>query len=169
MSNDPTRVEGDAEAAPPIADAPTAVPSPAARARPLDVPPGTRVEIDLTDEAVRTHGGRLTIDLTAPPSPWARLASPLGLLLLVNALNVIDAGLTILWIEMGVAIEGNPIVDTIGFPAKVVGVALGSYVVYRLRPRALWLPIAVLGAVNVYHLLGGAWYVVLPALGSALG
>lgn len=134
--------------------------------RPLDVPSGARVEVDVTDEAVRTDGGRLTISLPEPRRAWwVWLTAPLGLLALTNALNVIDAGLTILWIEMGVAIEGNPVVDAIGFPAKVVGVAIGSYVVYRLRPRALWVPIAVLAAVNTYHLLGAAWFVLRPVLG----
>ncbi|QBI21171.1 hypothetical protein ER308_17405 [Egibacter rhizosphaerae] len=140
---------------------------PRREAEPLPQAPGAHVEIDVTDEAVRTDGGRVVIDLTPGDrgSAKAQLTSPLGLLVLCNVLNVLDAGLTILWIDMDVAVEGNPIVDTIGFPAKVVGVAIGSWIVYRVRPRVLWLPIVVLAAVNAYHLLGAVWFVLLPTLG----
>lgn len=91
--------------------------------------------------------GRLISAAAALP-PW-------GLVALTNVLNVTDAGLTILWIELGVAVEGNPVVNAIGFPAKVVGVAVGSVVVSLLRPRWLWVPIVALGLVNLYHLIAG--------------
>jgi hypothetical protein len=104
------------------------------------------------------------VDLTTPGGaaspPRARPAStfvhPVVLLLGVNALNVLDAALTMLWIHMGIAVEANPVVDAIGFPAKVVGVAVGSYLVYRLRPRWLLAPVAVLAVVAVYHVVGAA-------------
>lgn len=131
------------------------------------MPPGgeTRAVVDLTDEAVARHGGPV-LDLAAgsagPASVRVRartapaLLRPLGLLVAVNALNVLDAALTVLWIEMGIAVEGNPLVDAIGFPAKVVVVAVGSYVVYRLRPRWLLVPVVALAAVCAYHLVGAA-------------
>ena len=138
------------------------------------------VVIDLTDATLARHGGPV-VELPARVSPQvdpapaaaptgparsalATLAgSPLALLLTVNVLNVLDAALTVLWIEMGIALEANPVVDAIGFPAKVVAVAIGSYVVYRLRPRWLLVPIAALAAVCVYHVVGAA--VVLAWLG----
>lgn len=125
--------------------------------------PDAQVVIDLTDAAVARHGGPV-IDLAGgspgvaalPGRPAPALLSPLALLLAVNLLNVADAALTVLWIEMGIAVEANPVVDLIGFPAKVVGVAIGSYVVYRLRPRWLLVPIAALALVCVYHVAGAA-------------
>lgn len=132
---------------------------------------GENVVIDLTDATVARHGGaRLDatgVSVAAPAVPrstatWrGRLASPLGLLLVLNALNVVDAALTVLWIDLGIAREANPVVEAIGFPAKVVGVAVLSYAGYLLRPRALLVPIVVLGLVVAYHLIG-ATVVVLP-------
>ena len=130
--------------------------------------------IDLTDATVdRVGGARLDATgvgvagrpaVRAAPTWRQRLMSPLGLLLTVNVLNVVDAVLTVLWIELGIAREANPIVDAIGFPAKVVGVALLSYVAYLLRPRALLVPIVALGLVVVYHVVG-ATVVLVPAGG----
>ena len=133
------------------------------------------VVIDLTDATVdRTGGpvvtlgdstvvaatGTLALDPDTRAAPTRALAalmgSPLALLVAVNALNVADAALTVLWIEMGIALEANPIVDAMGFPAKVVVVAVGSYAVYRLRPRWLIVPIVALALVCVYHLAGAA-------------
>lgn len=138
--------------------------------RPVDPAPGRQlgaaggaevdVEIDLTDATVAQHGGpiiTLRDRVTRSDGPLAALmASPLALLVTVNALNVVDAALTILWIEMGIALEANPIVDAVGFPAKVFAVGIGSYLVYRVRPRWLIVPIAALAAVCVYHVVGAA-------------
>lgn len=126
-------------------------------------PRDSHVVIDLTDATLARHGGAV-LDLAAEPAsvgapparPAAALLSPLALLLAVNLLNVLDAALTVLWIQMGIAVEANPIVEAVGFPAKVVGVAAGSYVVYRLRPRWLLVPIAALTLVFLYHLVGAA-------------
>lgn len=126
---------------------------------PAAADPDSRVVIDVTDAAVARHGASV-LDLAPPPAATARPTSavlrPLALLVAVNALNVVDAALTMLWIEMGIAVEANPVVETIGWPAKLVGVAAGSYVVYRLRPRWLLVPAAALTAVCVYHVVGAA-------------
>ncbi len=116
--------------------------------------------VTLGDSPVVSGAGLLTLHPDTRAAPKGALAvlmgSPLALLVMVNALNVADAALTVLWIEMGIALEANPIVDAMGFPAKVVLVAVGSYAVYRLRPRWLIVPIVALALVCVYHLAGAA-------------
>ncbi len=55
------------------------------------------------------------------------------------------------------AAEANPVVvDIIGLPGKVVLVAVASWLLYRLRPRALWWPTTALAVVFVWHLAG--WF-----------
>ena len=116
--------------------------------------------VTLGDSPVVAAAGSLALDRDTRAAPRGALAalmgSPLALLVVINALNVADATLTVLWIEMGIALEANPIVDAMGFPAKVAVVAVGSYVVFRLRPRWLIVPIVALALVCVYHLVGAA-------------
>jgi hypothetical protein len=66
---------------------------------------------------------------------------------LLSALNVADAWLTTIALQEGVAVEANPVVRAIGMPGKVLLVAAAGWLVYRLRPRALVVPIAALCAV----------------------
>jgi hypothetical protein len=76
---------------------------------------------------------------------------PLVLLVLVNALNVADALLTIMGESRGTLVETNPLVAELGLIPKVVGVALASWLAYRLRPRWLLVPAIVLACVLIYH------------------
>jgi hypothetical protein len=66
------------------------------------------------------------------------------LLWVLNALNIADALLTLVALRSGVAVEGNPVVRTIGMPGKIVLVAAAGWLISRLRPKALWIPIAAL-------------------------
>jgi hypothetical protein len=66
------------------------------------------------------------------------------------ALNAVDAALTTIALRRGAAVEANPVVRTIGMPGKLVLVAVAGWLLYLLRPRALWIPIAALGAVAVW-------------------
>ena len=66
------------------------------------------------------------------------------MLWVLNALNVADALLTSIALRSGVAVEGNPAVRMIGMPGKVALVAIAGWLVNRLRPRALLIPIAAL-------------------------
>ena len=152
----------------------TAVPAQEQAGDPRRATAGDDVVIDLTDATVdRVGGARLDaagVEVALRPAPrvavsWRqRLTSPLGLLLVVNVLNVVDAVLTVLWIELGIAREANPIVDAIGFPAKIVGVAILSAAAAVLRPRALLVPIVALALVVVYPVVG-AGVVLLTAGG----
>jgi hypothetical protein len=68
----------------------------------------------------------------------------------LNALNVADAWLTTVALRSGVAFEANPVVRVIGMPGKLALVAGAGWLLYRLRPRALMIPIAALGLVVVW-------------------
>lgn len=68
----------------------------------------------------------------------------------LNALNIADALLTTIALRAGVAVEANPVVRTIGMPGKVVLVAVAGWALYRLRPRALMVPIAALALVVLW-------------------
>ena len=68
------------------------------------------------------------------------------LLWALNALNLADALLTTIALQTGVAVEGNPVVRAIGMPGKVVLVATAGWLINRLRPRALVVPVAALAA-----------------------
>jgi len=83
-----------------------------------------------------------------------RTSTALRDLMLVNALNVVDAGVTWLLLDRGTGIELNPVINMIGLPAKVVLVAAGSIIIYRVRPRALPLLALPLAAVVAYHSFG---------------
>lgn len=80
---------------------------------------------------------------------WRR-GKPSPLLWALNALNLLDALLTVVAVRSGAAVEGNPVVQTIGLPGKVVLVAVAGWLVNRLRPRALLVPIAALGLVVLW-------------------
>ena len=80
--------------------------------------------------------------------------SPVALLITVNVLNVADAVFTQFAIRTGQAAELNPLVRSIGLPAKVVGVGLLSWILYRKRPALLLIPAAALLLVLAYHVSG---------------
>jgi len=73
---------------------------------------------------------------------------------MTNALNVLDALLTAVLIEMGLAGEANPVVASIGWHGKFALVLAASLVLDRLRPRALVIPCVALSAVVCYSAVG---------------
>ena len=74
----------------------------------------------------------------------------LFLLAAVNILNLADALLTDLAIRAGLATELNPVASAIGTPGKVALVGVASFLLYRIRPRALAWPTLVLASVVGY-------------------
>lgn len=77
------------------------------------------------------------------------LGSFIGVIAL-NALNVADAALTVALLRLGLVYEGNPVVLLVGWPTKIVGVALLSLLVWWLKPQWLALPITIYSAVVFY-------------------
>ncbi len=105
----------------------------------------------------------VVIDLRDPPDP--RLQKPdaaadearrtgLILLLVLNGLNLLDAGLTLAVTETGLAREGNPIVGWLTLPGKIALVAALSLVLWRLKPRALIVPVVGYALVVCYTVFG---------------
>ena len=74
----------------------------------------------------------------------------LWLLITVCVLNSIDAILTHLVVSQGLAIEGNPVVASMGLLPKLILVPLAAEGLYLLKPKALWIPAIALFAVIVY-------------------
>ena len=74
----------------------------------------------------------------------------LFLLAAVNILNLADAILTDLAIRTGLATELNPVASAIGTPGKVALVGVASFLLYRIRPRALVWPTLALASVVGY-------------------
>lgn len=98
----------------------------------------------------------LVIDLRDPPAPQPR-HDRIGLVLLLamNVLNLLDAVLTHLVTRAGIAVEANPLVELLTLPGKVVFVAGLSLLLWKLRPRALVIPVVAYTAVVCYT-IGGA-------------
>ena len=80
--------------------------------------------------------------------------SSMSLLVAVNVLNVADALFTQFAINARQATELNPLVRSVGLPAKIAGVGLLSWLLYRKRPALLLIPAAALLVVLAYHLSG---------------
>ena len=80
--------------------------------------------------------------------------APLAALVLLNVLNVADAVLTWIAVRSHQAVEANPVVRTLGLPAKVLLVALIGLALYRLRPRVIVWGVAVMVAVIAWHVAG---------------
>jgi len=80
--------------------------------------------------------------------------APLAALILLNVLNVADAVLTWIAVRSHQAVEANPVVRTLGLPAKILIVALIGLFLYRLRPRAIVWAVAILVAVIAWHVAG---------------
>jgi hypothetical protein len=80
---------------------------------------------------------------------------PLALLVLMNVLNAADALLTVLGVRLGVALESNPFVRSLGIPLKLILVATAGWLLYRIRPRVLLWPTLALLVLLTYHL--GGW------------
>jgi hypothetical protein len=81
-------------------------------------------------------------------------AHPIGALVLLNVLNVLDAVLSDAAIGAGVARELNRLVLAIGTPAKIVLVAVCSCLLLWRRPQALMWPTLAFVALAAYHLTG---------------
>lgn len=92
--------------------------------------------------------------MTEGVTPRTLTSSALGLWIVVNTLNLLDAVLTSVALQTGLAYEANPVVTLIGFEMKLVLVALASAAVAWLKPRALWIPAVALGVVVVYTAVG---------------
>lgn len=104
----------------------------------------------------------LVIDLRDPPQPEEAAPAPdrrtgLVLLLALNVLNLVDAFLTHYVTSAGIAVEGNPLVEWMTLPGKVVFVSLLSLVLWKLRPRALVVPVAAYTAIVGYTIAGAIW------------
>jgi hypothetical protein len=72
------------------------------------------------------------------------------LLVAVCVLNSIEAVLTQLMLSNGLAIEGNPVVASIGLWPKIILVPLAAEIVYVLKPKALWVPLVALSLAVAY-------------------
>lgn len=73
---------------------------------------------------------------------------------LLQGLNVVDAALTELAVDSGVATEGNPLVRTMGWPGKLALVFIAGWLLALIRPKALVIPIAALTAALVWTAAG---------------
>ncbi len=81
---------------------------------------------------------------------------PLLCLILLNALNVADVLLTRFALGSEQAVEANPFARLLGWPLKLVMVALFGWILYRIRPRLLVWTVVAYVAVLAWHLSG--WY-----------
>ncbi|MDQ3952206.1 MAG: DUF5658 family protein [Actinomycetota bacterium] len=95
----------------------------------------------------------LVIDLRDPEPR----RTGVGLLVALNVLNLLDAGLTFLLVRAGIAVEANPLVEWMTLPGKVFFVAALSLLLWKLRPRALVFPLIGYGAVVCYTIAGALW------------
>jgi uncharacterized protein DUF5658 len=84
------------------------------------------IRLSLRDAVIRGKQGRAT------------------LLWVLYALNLADVLLTSVALRSGVAVEGNPVVRVIGMPGKIALVMVAGWLISRLRPSALLVPIAAL-------------------------
>ncbi|MDQ3982612.1 MAG: DUF5658 family protein [Actinomycetota bacterium] len=98
----------------------------------------------------------LVIDLRDPPADRTRRS--IALVVALNALNLLDALLTFALTEAGVAREGNPLIGWLTLPGKIVLVAALSFLLWRLRPRALIVPVVAYALVICYTLAGALWF-----------
>ena len=109
------------------------------------------VVIDLRDpETPRTI---VLVEIAESPAPRR---TGLALLVALNVLNVLDALLTYVLTSSGIAREGNPVVEWLTLPGKVVLVGALSLVLWKLRPRALVIPVVGYAALVCYTLVGAA-------------
>ena len=93
------------------------------------------------------------------PEPIARLVRALRdrrvvLLVAVNALNIADAVLTFVEVHHGGVVESNPVINTIGLPAKILLVGATSVLLARRHPRVLLWPALILVGVLAWHFAG---------------
>jgi hypothetical protein len=78
----------------------------------------------------------------------------MSLLVIVNALNVVDAVCTYFATTSGEASEANPFVHAVGLPVKLVIVLAASVLLARWKPRALVWTAVVLAGVVAWHVSG---------------
>jgi hypothetical protein len=83
--------------------------------------------------------------------------SALILLVAVNGLNAADAALTEVAVRADQAAELNPVASGIGTVGKLALVGAASYLIFRLRPRALLWPAVALAAVILYQAAGAVF------------
>lgn len=124
--------------------------------RPSDVAAAPDLVIDLRDPE---RPQRIERPAGPPPrrSSGARSRrTALLLLVALNSLNLLDAVLTFALVEAGIAREGNPVVDWMTLPGKAAFVAALSVLLWKLRPRALVVPVVGYSVVVSYTLAGAA-------------
>ncbi len=103
----------------------------------------------------------LTPDGVGTPQQWRWLK---GIVYAVLALNLLDAGFTVLWVSLGLAREANPLLrhliaesPLLFVSIKVLLVALGSWLLWRHRRRplatvAIFLAFLAYYWILIYHL-----------------
>jgi Domain of unknown function (DUF5658) len=79
---------------------------------------------------------------------------PLVGLIALNVLNVADAMLTRFALHSEQAVEANPLIRSVGAPAKIVAVALLGWLLYRVKPQAVVWPVIAFVAVIGWHIAG---------------
>lgn len=89
-----------------------------------------------------------------PATATTSATSPLTLLVVVNALNIADAVFTWVLLRRGTGEELNPVIDVIGPPGKVIAVAIGTYVLYRIKPESLRWALIPVASIVAYHVMG---------------
>jgi hypothetical protein len=87
------------------------------------------------------------------------LERPVGLVVALNLLNVLDIVASDAAIHAGQANELNPFVGRTGSGVKVVLVLGCSLLLYRVRPRALLWPVLAFVMLTAYHMTG--WLVMV--------
>ena len=80
--------------------------------------------------------------------------APVSIAMAVNALNVADVVLTRFDLHHLHAIEANPVVRLIGWPIKLLVVAVATWYLQKVRPTALVWPLLALAGVLAWHLGG---------------
>ena len=89
-----------------------------------------------------------------PATDTTSTTSPLTMLVIVNALNIADAVFTWVLLLRGTARNSTRSSTLIGLPGKVIGVALGTYVLYRMKPESLRWALIPVAATVTYHVMG---------------
>ena len=108
----------------------------------------TAVTVAVPLALARYVGTRRAATATTP------MTSPLTLLVVVNALNIADAVFTWVLLRRGTGEELNPVIDVIGLPGKVIAVAIGTYVLYRIKPDSLRWALIPVASIVAYHVMG---------------
>ena len=119
-----------------------------------DPPAATGLEPDVVID-LRDPADPRTIKVPSRDTPASERRRAVRWLLALNVLNLLDAVLTYYVTRSGLAREGNPVVEAMTLPGKVVFVAALSVLLWWLRPRTLVIPL-VGYALVVCYTIGGA-------------